>query len=136
MQLLEAPDVHAAVREHRDEIDDVFLMVLARLQAAAARRQDEARTARLTALLDATLEMLEEHLPPEERLLNRLLRTSTLDEANALLEEQRGLLNETFLAHFDEYLADLEQHGEDSALLEHLRQVRAQAQAKMTILRA
>lgn len=136
MQLLEAPDVHAAVREHRDEIDDVFLMVLARLQAAAARRQDEARTARLTALLDATLEMLEEHLPPEERLLNRLLRTSTLDEANALLEEQRGLLNETFLARFDEYLAELEQHGEDSALLEHLRQVRAQAQAKMTILRA
>lgn len=134
MQLLEAQDVKAAVREHRDEIDDVFLMVVARLQAAAARR-DEARAARLGAILDAALEVIEENLPPAERLMNRLLRTDTLEESNRVLEESRGLLNDGFLTLFDGYVAELERRGQDSALLDHLRQVRGQIQAKMTILR-
>jgi hypothetical protein len=135
MQLLEAQDLKAAVREHRDEIDDVFLMVIARLQAAAARK-DQARAAKLAAILGATLEMLEENLPPEGRLMNRLLRTATADEAGKVLEEHRGLLNDAFLVRFDEYLAELERRGEDAALLEHLRQVRGQIQSKITILRA
>lgn len=134
MQLLEAQDVKAAVREHRDEIDDVFLMVVARLQAAAARR-DEARAARLGAILDAALEVIEENLPPAERLMNRLLRTDSLEESNRVLEESRGLLNDGFLTLFDGYVAELERRGQDSALLDHLRQVRGQIQAKMTILR-
>lgn len=134
MQLLEAQDVKAAVREHRDEVDDVFLMVVARLQAAAARR-DEARAARLGAILDAALEVIEENLPPAERLMNRLLRTDSLEESNRVLEESRGLLNDGFLTLFDGYVAELERRGQDSALLDHLRQVRGQIQAKMTILR-
>lgn len=135
MGLLEAQDLTAAIREHRDEINDVFLMVLARLQAAAARK-DEARAARLAAILDATLEVIEEDLPPAERLMNRLLRTDTAEEANAVLEEHRGLLNGEFLALFDQYLAELQRRGQDAALLEHLRQVHGQIQAKITILRA
>ena len=135
MQLLEAQDLRATIREHRDEVDDVFLMVLARLHAAAARR-DEARAAKLAAILDAALEMIEENLPPAERLMNRLLRTETVEEASRVLEESRGLLNDDFLALFDEYVTELERRGQDAALIEHLRQVRGQIQAKITILRA
>lgn len=135
MQLLEAQDLKAAVREHREEIDDVFLMVVARLQAAAARK-DEARAARFAALLEAALETIEENLPPAERLMNRLLRTETLEEADRILEESRGLLNDDFLKLYDEYVAELQRRGQDADLLEHLRQVRGQIQAKITILRA
>jgi hypothetical protein len=134
MQLLEAEDLRAAIREHRDEIDDVFLMVVARLQAAAARK-DEARAAKLGAILEAALEMIEENLPPAERLMNRLLRTSTLDQADTILEESRGLLNDAFLALFDEYVAELERRGQDAPLLDYLRQMRGRIQAKVTILR-
>ena len=135
MQLLEAQDLRTAIREHRDEIDDVFLMVTARLQATAARK-DEARAARLGALLEAALEMIEENLPPAERLMNRLLRTSGVEEADRILEESRGLLNDEFLTLYDEYVAELERRGQDADLLDHLRQVRGRIQAKITILRA
>jgi len=135
MQLLEAQDLPAALRAHRDEVDDVFLMVVARLQSVAARR-DEARAERLRSLLQAALDMVEENLPPAERLMNRLLRTETGEEANDVLEAHRALLNDNFLTLFDEYLTELERRKQDPALLEHLRQVRGQVQAKITILRA
>jgi len=135
MELLEAEDLAGAVQEHLNEINDIFLALLARYAEAARAQDDEVRVAKLQAVMDATMNALEERLPPDLRLINRLFRADYPDGTNEVLEAHRGLLRDDLLEAYDRYIADLEQ-GEDEESLEHLRNVRQQIVAKMTILRA
>jgi len=135
MKLAEAQDVAAAVREHESEINEVFVGMLARYRAMAETQKDTSRAERLSAILEATLDILEEKLPAEVRFVNRLLRSGYPDGTDAVLEKHRGLLSDAFLKTYDQYIASLEQ-SPDKDLAEHLRQVRAQIVAKLTILRA
>ncbi|MHB0856917.1 MAG: CpXC domain-containing protein [Anaerolineae bacterium] len=134
MQLSEAADLDAAIREHLAEVNEVFLSLLSRYRAAAEAGNDTARANKLSAILDATLSALEERLPPDVRLINRLLRAPYPDGSAAVLEENRGMLTDEFLQEYDAQVSELEQGG-NSDLVEHLRQVRAQIVAKRTILR-
>ena len=133
MQLSEAEDLNAAVREHRDEIDQVFLGVVARLQAMAKARGNQARAGKLNRILETSLAALEEDWPADLRLINRLLRADHPEGTNALLEENRGLLSDEFLKTFDRYVTDLEQ--DESELAGKLKKVREQIVAKRTVLR-
>lgn len=135
MELLEAEDLAGAVQERLNEINDIFLALLARYSEAARAQDDEVRAAKLQAVMDATMNALGERLPPDLRLINRLLRADYPDGTSEVLEAHRGLLSDDLLRAYDHYIADLEQ-GEDEELLEHLRNVRQQMVAKMTILRA
>jgi len=135
MQLLEAQDVHAAVTEHLSEYDDAFFAVLQRYLRAAQQKNDARRVDQLQELLFAVRDAKEAELPPALRLLTRLTRATTLEESNAILEEQRGLVNADFLKQLDAYLEWAKEHL-PQAELERLQQVRQQAQAKATILRA
>ncbi|MBC7237227.1 MAG: hypothetical protein H5T69_15400 [Chloroflexi bacterium] len=135
MRLLEAADLNAALREHQSKIDEVFLHVLSRYIETANEEGDEERASKLTQILNATIDMLEEKLPPQERLINRLLRAEYPEGTNAILEQHRGLLNRELLSLVDDYLKQL-QGDQDKTLLEHLRNVRGQIEAKLTILRA
>lgn len=134
MQLSEAEDLQSAVREHRDEINHIFISVVARYQATARAQEDDARAEKLGLILEAALNVLEEGLPPDIRLINRLLRAEHPDGTDAVLEEQRGDLNDAFLAMYDRYAASLE-GDEEAETTEHLKKVRAQIVAKMSVLR-
>jgi hypothetical protein len=134
MSLSEAEDLAAAVRENADEIDPIFFAVLMRYIETARARNNEARLAKLTAVLDAVTEMLEEQLPPEERLINRLARAEYPDGTGALLEAHRGLLNQDLVNRLDQYIESLPE-DEEEALRQHLADLRGQILAKMTVLR-
>jgi hypothetical protein len=135
MELSEAQDLEASLRKHEQEIDEVFLSVLARYEATAQTGKDAARAAKLSKIMEATLNVLEEKLPPDVRLVNKLLRAAYPDGTNAVLEQYRGLLNDTFLATYDKYIASMEQ-GQDKDLAQHLKEVRPQIVAKISIIRA
>jgi hypothetical protein len=135
MDLLEAEDQAAAVREKAQQIDEFLLGTLVRMRETAERNQDSRRVARLNGLLETITDVLEENLPPEARLINKLLRAEYPDGTNGVLEQSRGMLTDEFLQVFDEQVAELEQMAETD-LVEHLKQVRGQIVAKRTILRA
>jgi hypothetical protein len=135
MDMLEAEDLDAAVHEHADELDEVFFMVLARLQQTAVQRNNTRRAERLLSLLDAARGVREEALPPDLRLISRLLRAQYPDESNRVLEEHRGLLNDELLELYDRYVKQVSE-GADEAVQERLSQIRQQIVAKLTILRA
>lgn len=135
MELSEAQDLRAAVRQHSEEINEILISLLVRYQEAAKARGDAARAEKLGRILDEVINALEEKLPPDMRLINKLLRAEYPEGTNAVLEEYRGLLNDAFLATYDQYIADLER-AKDKELAEHLRTVRGQIVAKMSILRA
>jgi hypothetical protein len=134
-ELAVAEDIDAAVRERMDEIDHLFLSVLMRYREMAQGADDAERVATMDAILEAVTNVLEESLPPDVRLVNRLLRVDYPDGTNAELNAHRGLLTDEFLKTFDEYVTRFEESGDNEAV-EHLRQVRQQIVAKRTILRA
>ncbi|MFH1086627.1 MAG: CpXC domain-containing protein [Chloroflexota bacterium] len=136
MTLSEAEDLPAAVRDNVDRLDDLFFAVLSRYMATAQAQKNEKRMKKLQTIMDTAIDAIEEQLPPEVRLVNRLARAEYPDGTNAVLEAHRGLLNENLLKTMDAYAQSLEGERGDPALAAHLKQVRAQIQAKMTILRA
>lgn len=85
-QILRAEDPRAAVRERLDKIDEAFLVVLAANIAQAKEQgyQDVADT--LRDLYDFILDQIEEQMPPQARVINRLLRTETAEERARVLE--------------------------------------------------
>jgi len=135
MELSEAQDLEAAMRQHSEEINEVLIGLLVRYQDAAKARNDTARAQKLGRILDTAINVIEEKLPPDVRLINKLLRAEHPEGTNAILEEYRGLLTDAFLETYDKYIADLEQ-ARDKELAEHLKTVRGQIVAKMSILRA
>ncbi|MFP3895273.1 MAG: CpXC domain-containing protein [Anaerolineales bacterium] len=135
MRLSEADDLEASVREHRDELDTVFFVLLSRYRETAEKEGDTERVEKLDAIIDAAQKALEERLPPEARLINRLLRAEYPDETDQILEEHRGLLSDEFLDSYDNYISRFEQQGAQEAV-EHLQEIREQVVAKKTILRS
>ncbi len=135
MEMLEADDQEEAVREHRDDLDEIFFLVLARLHETAVNRDNTRRAERLKALLDTARDIREEGLPPEVRLVSRLLRADYPDESSSVLEEHRGLLNDDLLKVYDRYVEQIKP-GIDEDTAERLDQIRDQMAAKITIQRA
>jgi hypothetical protein len=125
--IVQADDPQVAAREHLDEIDDAFFVVLsANIQHAEAENHEEAAQA-LRQLANMVIGLLEERLPPEVRLINRLLSATYPDGTKQLLEDQRQVINSEFVAALDQLIAELEQAG-DTDNAKQLRQVKSQAE--------
>ncbi len=135
MDLLEADSVMATLRQRQNELNDLVFVTLARLRERAQGRNDAKRVARLDALSNAAQEVLEEQLPPEVRLIGRLMRAEYPDGSDGVLNAHRGLLNSGFLKNYDAYVTRIEGEGEPE-LANKLKDIRKQIVAKMTILRA
>ena len=133
MDLLSSEDVDAALHEHIGQIDQTFVVVASRYIAAAEKQGNEARAKRIRGIMDSALGVLEENLPPEIRLLNRLMRSEYPDGTNKVLEESRGLLSDDFMAMFDHNLEAI--RADDDELADHLDNVRKQIEAKRMIQR-
>ncbi|MGC9360241.1 MAG: CpXC domain-containing protein [Anaerolineae bacterium] len=137
MELLDAEDMAAAVREHKDDLNDIVLTTALRLHQAAKRRGDEKRAKRLDELVSAILVTMEESLPPKQRFINRLLRTETPDESNDMLEANRGLLDDELVEVIEAYAEELAENESELAheMLEHVQRILKQIEAKRTIQR-
>jgi len=139
MELLDAPDIVAAVREHKNDLNDFVLTTALRLRQAAQRREDEKRASRLDELVSAILEIVEENLSPRQRLINQLLRADTLEESNDLLEANRNLLDDELVEEIEAYLKELGENEDEyertQELVAHLRAALKQIEAKRTVQR-
>jgi hypothetical protein len=125
--ILEANDPQSALREHLDQVDDAFFLVLS---ANIQRAQQENRTDVAQALqqvADVIVGLMEDQLPPEIRLVNRLLNAPYPDGTRQMLEAQRDMVTPEFVAGLDEVVLELEQGG-NQELANHMRQVKDQAQ--------
>ncbi|MCE5258158.1 MAG: CpXC domain-containing protein [Chloroflexi bacterium] len=135
MDLMEAPDLGAALRENRQGINEIVLSTAARLRAVAQSSGREARAKQLQTIVEKSLDILENDLPPEAKLINQLMRADYPEATNRILEEHRAMLTDGFVALVDKYIESL--NGSDRGkLAEHLQQVRDQITAKRLILRS
>lgn len=125
--ILRAEDPQAVVRENLDEVDDTFFAVLsANIQHAEAENRQEAVKA-LQQLANMILDLLEERLPADVRLINRLLNTPYPDGTGQMLEAQREILTPEFMDALDRLITEMEQAG-SADVANHMRQVKSQAE--------
>jgi len=126
--ILESEDREAAVRDHLAEIDDLLLALLsANIRQAEAGGQVE-RAAEIRGVWEAIVGVLEEAMPPQIRLINRLLNAEGEQERRALMEEQDGLITPEFLELMEAMAADLAERGQPEAA-ERLRSAHAEVSA-------
>ncbi len=128
--VLEAPDAAEALRQYADAIDETFLSLLAGNIERAERSNATAAARRLREIYDAALDILQERMPPEMRLINQLVNAQDKGAVRKLLEENRSLIDSDFI----EALRQLEDdfRGRNSVdVADKLKSVRAQAQLMM-----
>ncbi len=128
--VLEAPDASEALRQYADAIDETFLSLLAGNIERAEKNNATAAARRLREIYDAALEVLQERMPPEMRLINQLVNAQDKGAVRKLLEENRSLLDPDFIEALRQLEDDFRaRNGIDVA--DKLKSVRAQAQLMM-----
>ena len=124
-EVLQARDTKEALRAHAQELDELFLEVLAANIQDAESKGATAAAKRLRTVYDQALEILQESMPPAIRLLNQILSTQDEAEVRRLLQENRELLDEEFLAALEGLEERFRQDGNE-ALANRLKSLRAQ----------
>ncbi len=127
-EILNSPDPVAALRDRKQEIDVLFLSLLASAMRAAEEAMDEEELQRLQSLNDAAMSILQEDLPPELRLVNDLLAAEYPDGTEQVLQQRREDWTADLIQVLENLGQDLEDRGQPEAA-QRLRNVRQQAQA-------
>lgn len=125
-EVLQAPDTDAALRENADQINEVFLGVLASNIQQAEQNNAAFAVQRLRSIYEKAVAILEERMPPEMKLLNRLLSAPDEGSMRSLLQENRSDLSPEFV----EALKGLEERFSsegNSALASKVKSIRGQA---------
>lgn len=133
-QILESEDIELAAKEHEEEIDGAFLNVLQANIVAAGEAGQEEMAEKLATLQKHVVSLLEARLPPEIRLINRLLSTEGVEERTTLLQEQEELVNDEFLELTRRVAEDLRLQGHQKAadqLAESVKEIEALLQSEV-----
>ena len=125
-EVLQAPDTDAALKENADQINEMFLAVLASNIRQAEQNKATFAAQRLRTIYEKAVAILEEQMPPEMKLLNRLLSAPDEGTMRRLLQDHRSDLSQEFV----EALKGLEERFSregNSALASRVRSIRGQA---------
>lgn len=112
--LLNAENQELAIAEYIGRIDDNFMAILSAQMRQAEQQGDEARADALFALQETIVNMAEQAVPREMRLINDLMTTQTEEEARQLLDQHADLVTPEFTQAVDSLAAELEAEGQMS----------------------
>lgn len=126
--IINAPDSQALIRENVSLIDDTFMAVLSANIQESERRGDINTSARLKAVYQQVVSILQENMQPELRFVNQLLSTESDEAARQMLAEHARDYGDELLDVMDAVGQMLAQHGETAMIqkLAFLRQAAVQ----------
>jgi len=125
--ILDSPDPVQALRERKQEIDVLFLGVLAAAIRAAEESESDEELQQLQSLSDAAMSILQEDLPAELRLVNDLLTAEYPEGTEEVLRKRRSEWTADLVDMLGDLVKDLEAQGRPEAA-QRLSDVRQQAQ--------
>ncbi len=128
--ILNAQDRKKMILSHRSEIDEVFGMVLESQLEGAHKQGYKELYEELVAIANLLAELAEESLPPELRLIRKLLEAPNAEAVDRLLEQKAALVTPQFAALLEELASTYEQ-DEARDLAQHTREVLARVQARL-----
>ncbi len=125
---LDAPDPKAVLQQRGDQIGEAFLMVLSATMESAHRNNQTDLIERLSAIEKLAVEVIQERLTPEERLINELMMTETAQQRGQIMRQNAALVTTEFVKKLNELASEHEKRGlKDNAA--GLRQVAREAGA-------
>jgi hypothetical protein len=126
-QVLQAPDMAAELRNFAEYIDETFLSVVATMIQNAQRNNSAAAARRLQQVYDEAMNIVQESLPAEMRLVNDLLNAPDKASLTKLLQENRGKFNADFVASLKVLETDMRDAGR-TEVADRLKSLRGQIQ--------
>lgn len=123
-------DAEAVLRDNQEQISEAFLLVLdANIQEAMrANRPDVAE--RLAEIRELAIQIAEESLTPEERLINQLLSAPEAADATKLLRQNTDMISTDFVKRLNELASEAETNGR-TEVGERLRQLARESAAML-----
>jgi hypothetical protein len=115
-ELLTASDPTQALQQNLAHIDTLFLSTLGTAIQAARAEGNIERSARLDALRERILNLLADAMPPELKLVNRLMGTNSEEERMRMLGEAPDLLSENLVAVIDGMIEELRAQNRQEAV--------------------
>jgi hypothetical protein len=128
--VMQAPDPHAALREHADQVDETFMMILSANAGAAQRAGQTAVVQQLEALGETAVAIIQERMTPEERFINELLLAETPADATRLLRKNVAKITPELVRRLNE-LADQEEKLANKPIADRLRQLARESGAML-----
>jgi hypothetical protein len=125
-KVLDSDDPAQTLRANLEQVDDLFLSVLAASLDAARDSGQTERAEKLEQVSSALMELIQESQPPEIRFINQLLTTEYPEGTRALLEENRQRLDDRLLELMHLIGSDFSQRGREQ-VAQRLEQIREQA---------
>jgi hypothetical protein len=126
-QILESDDPQKTIRTNLQRIDDLFMGVLAANLEAADRSGKSETVEKLKAISGIILALIQEGQPPEIRLINQLLTAEYPEGTQALLEDNRELVDATLIEYMHLLGEDLVRRNRKEAA-QRLSQIQEQAE--------
>lgn len=128
--VLTAEDPMASLHANADQVSEAFLMVLSANIGAAQRAGQAEIAARIDALGEAAVEIIQNRLSPEERFINELMLVETPQEATKLLRKNVAKITPTLVTQLNT-LADQEEKRSNKPASERLRQLARESGAML-----
>ncbi|MFW6115865.1 MAG: CpXC domain-containing protein [Chloroflexota bacterium] len=99
-------------RSRIDEVDEAFLNVLGSNLQEARKRGDETSLEALRQVWNVVTDLMVEAMPPELRLVNRLMAAEDEEEIERLLEQSKNLVTKRMVQFIEETEADAREEGD------------------------
>jgi hypothetical protein len=126
--LLSAPDIHTAIVNNLERIDQTFLQVLQANLEEARKGGNIEVSSRLKEIRDEVLAFVQAAAPPEIQFINELLSAESLETARTILQDRQEMVSEDLLLVMDDLADQLRQAGNEQAA-DRLDTLRSEATA-------
>jgi hypothetical protein len=124
--VLASNDPAAVLRARKAEISEPFLAILANNIQAAEQRGATVAARRLREVWETALEILEEDLPSDLRLINRLLRAEYPEGSRRILTDHRSELDQELVESMQAMAEAMRSQGQEE-MARRLENIRTQA---------
>lgn len=121
-EVLQADDTRQALAERRDQLGEAFMLVIAANKDAAQRAGHLDIIPRLDEIERLAVEVVQESLSPEDRLISQLLSAETPQDATKLLRQNAAKITPAFVKRINELAEEMQQNGRKDTS-ERLRQL-------------
>lgn len=129
--IMQAPDKDKALNVHADQIDDAFMYVLSTRMAQAQQDGNMEEFQALNEIQALVMDQIEGQLPPPVRLLNKLVRTESVEAQQQLLAENERLLDENLIAMLDQVIAQAQENQQNDELNTRLLAIKNMIEARV-----
>ena len=124
--VLDAPDTRAALVERREVLDEAFMLVIGANAQQAERTGNRELAQRLDEIQRLAVEVVQEALSPEERLIGELLSAEKPQDATKMLRQNAASITSDFVKRLNEMAEEMEAAGRKE-LSDRLRQLGREA---------